>query len=255
MKEIISFDIAGKLAHFRKYYANNTALSYFIPPRTSIMGMLAGMLGLPRDSYYRALASDRIRIGVRVLCPIKKTFHRLNLLKIVGDMDFRGKQGRVQTPFEMVSAHNIREGEVQYRIYISYHPEGEAIWQQLKTHLLEQKRVYASTLGLSNLAARIQRVRVFESAQIEAIQAERSAVHVHSAIPSEMVVGLDGEMGKIWMEEELFPLDFCDDYNRELSKMQRLLFSLNEAPLPLVITGNYYTIRHEEEIEQICFIE
>lgn len=255
MKEIISFDIAGKLAHFRKYYANNTALSYFIPPRTSIMGMLAGMLGLPRDSYYQAMASDRIRIGVRVLCPIKKTFHRLNLLKIVGDMDFRGKQGRVQTPFEMVSAHNIREGEVQYRIYVAYHPEGEPIWQEIKAHLLEQKRIYATTLGLSNLSARIQNVRVIQSTQIETLQAEKSAVLVHSAIPSEMVDGLNGTMEKIWMEEELFPLDFCEDYNRELSKMQRFLFSLSEAALPLIISGTYYKLQHKDEMEQICFIE
>lgn len=255
MKEIISFDIAGKLAHFRKYYANNTALSYFIPPRTSIMGMLAGMLGLPRDSYYRALASDRIRIGVRVLCPIKKTFHRLNLLKIVGDMDFRGKQGRVQTPFEMVSAHNIREGEVQYRIYLAYHPEGEAQWQAIKTHLLEQKRVYASALGLSNLAATVQNVRILEASQIEQISVTRTSVQMHSAIPPEMVDNLDGQPDKIWMEEELFPLDFSDDYNRELSKMQRLLFSLSEAPLPLIISGDYYTISTEKERENICFIE
>jgi len=34
--EILSFDIVGKFAHFKKYYANNTALSFSIPPRTTI---------------------------------------------------------------------------------------------------------------------------------------------------------------------------------------------------------------------------
>lgn len=255
MKEILSFDIAGKLAHFRKYYANNTALSYYIPPRTTVMGMLAGILGLPRDSYYQALASDRIRIGIRVLSPIKKTFHRLNLLKIVGDMDFRGKQGRVQTPFEMVSGHNLREDQVQYRIYVSYYPEGEELFTALKDSLLHQRRVYATTLGLANLSASISAIREIEPARISAITLDKAPTLMHSAIPSVMVDDLDGQPDKIWMEEELFPLDFMADHNRELSKMQRLLYSLTEAPLPLIISGTYYTLTTDRETENICFIE
>lgn len=255
MKEIISFDIAGKLAHFRKYYANNTALSYYIPPRTALMGMIAGTMGLPRDSYYQALSSNKIRIGVRVLCPIKKTFHRLNLLKIIGDTDFRGRQGRVQTPFEMVSAHNIRDGEVQYRVFVSYHDEGKIIFEQFKEQLMLQKSVYACTLGLSNLTASIKNIRLFGPHQIELVQANHTAVSIHSAIPSDMVENLDGKPEKIWMEEELFPIDFCDDYNRELSKMKRLLYSLSEEPLPLIISGSYYQLSTDSIIENISFIE
>jgi CRISPR-associated protein Cas5h len=56
--EIISFDVGGKMAHFRKYYANNTALSYTVPPRTTLMGLLAAILGRGRDTYYKEMASD-----------------------------------------------------------------------------------------------------------------------------------------------------------------------------------------------------
>jgi CRISPR-associated protein Cas5h len=255
MKEVISFDIAGKLAHFRKYYANNTALSYYIPPRTTVMGMLAGILGLPRDSYYQALASDRIRIGIRVISPIKKTFHRLNLLRVVGDMDFRGKQGRVQTPFEMVSGYDLLEDQVQYRIFVSYYPEGEKLFTALKDCLIHQRRYYATTLGLANLNASISNVREIEDAAISEMYVVQAPVLMHAAMPSIMVDNLDGEPDKIWMEEELFPLDFMADHNRELSKMQRLLYSLNEAPLPLIISGTYYTLKTEGETENICFIE
>jgi CRISPR-associated protein Cas5h len=89
--EVLSIDIGGKFAHFRKYYGNNTALSHTIPPRTTIMGMLAAIMGRERDSYYEDFASDKIRIGVQILTPLKKTFHRLNLLKIgSSEDDFRG---------------------------------------------------------------------------------------------------------------------------------------------------------------------
>ena len=70
------------MAHFRKYYANNTAFSFSIPPRTAIMGIVAAAMGWPKDSYYEDLASENIQLGIRVLKPLKKSFHRLNFLSI-----------------------------------------------------------------------------------------------------------------------------------------------------------------------------
>ncbi len=253
--EVLSFDLEGKLAHFRKYYANNTALSYFIPPRTTMMGVLAGILGLSRDSYYELLASDRLRIGVRALCNLKKSFHRLNLLKVEGDADFRGKKGRVQTPFEVVSAQNIREDMVKYRVYLSAYPDGEEVFQQLKKALMQNERVFATTLGLANLNASISNVQLYGGDEVSVQQVENGPVEVHSAIPSPMVNKLNGRPDKIWLEEELFPLDFVGNYDRELKKMQRLLFSLSELPLPLVISGTYIQLSKAGNVENICFIE
>ena len=65
--EVLCFKISGKLAHFRKYYANNTAFSFTIPPRTTLMGIVAAAMGLERDSYYELLSSENIHFGVRVL--------------------------------------------------------------------------------------------------------------------------------------------------------------------------------------------
>ena len=97
--EILQLDVGGKLAHFRKYYANNTAMSFSIPPRTTVIGMIASILGRKRDSYYEELASERIRISVRVMSPIKKTFHRLNFLSIKSKSDFDGSGGAYSNPF------------------------------------------------------------------------------------------------------------------------------------------------------------
>jgi CRISPR-associated protein Cas5h len=80
--EILTFTIKGKLAHFRKYYANNTAFSFTIPPRTTLMGIVAAAMGLPKDSYYEDFSSEKIKFGIRVLSPLKKSFHRLNFLSI-----------------------------------------------------------------------------------------------------------------------------------------------------------------------------
>jgi len=64
---ILKFKLSGKFAHFRKFYTNSSSLSYIIPPRTVIIGMLASILEYERDSYYTILAPEKIRISVSVM--------------------------------------------------------------------------------------------------------------------------------------------------------------------------------------------
>src|SRR5690554_5064204 len=117
--EILSFDIEGKFAHFRKFHGNNTAMSYSIPPRTTIIGMLAAIMGEKKDSYYQDYQDNNLKIGIRVLGELKKSFQRLNLLMIKGSNDFRGGKGRVQTPFEVITGSDLKKDMVKYRIYLS----------------------------------------------------------------------------------------------------------------------------------------
>lgn len=251
--EILSIDISGKFAHFRKYYANNTAMSYALPPRTTVMGMLAAILGLPRDSYYTALASDRIRIGIRIVSPIKKSFHRLNLLKVVSESDFRGKKGRIQTPTEIVSGVDIRKGMVTYRIFISHFSEGKKIFDSLKQQLKSRKQEYNITLGGANQLGSIKNFRVFNADEKEV---KKEELNMHSAVLSESVSALNNTSElRILLEEELLPADFVADFDRELAKLQRVLFTTDGNSLPITFTGKYCTITENDSIENITFLD
>lgn len=42
----LRFVLAGKRAHFRRYYTNSSALSYPVPPPASLLGLLGAALGL-----------------------------------------------------------------------------------------------------------------------------------------------------------------------------------------------------------------
>ncbi len=256
--EILTFDLSGKFAHFRKYYANNTALSYTLPPRTALMGIVAAMLGLPRDSYYRALCSENLRFGVRILAPVKKSFHRLNHLKIVSASDFQGRLGHTQTPFEVVTGLDLRTDLVQYRVYIlPNNGEGAEIFKKIKTLLLESKNVFSLTLGVANFTAQASNVQVFpENAWIEKEAPASGFLPIHSAISSEQVLGIDPSKGKLLVEEELIPADFVDDYNRELSRMCRILFSTDGNPMPLHLKGRYLELHAPDgSIENITFLD
>jgi len=257
--EIIAFDISGKMAHFRKYYANNTAMSFSIPPRTTLMGVLAALLGFPKGSYHEKLASDKIRIAVSVVNPIKKSFHRLNLLRIVSTSDFNGKEGRIQTPFEVVTGLDLRNDNIKYRIYISCFEAGQATFNLLKDAFLNNAFFYNLTLGIASFSCSINNIQIFDASQIVEKNATNEIIFLNSAAISDSVARIffDDEKNdnSNFIEEELMPADFISDYNRELSKMNRVLFSLNNIPLKILFNGNYYELIEEELSSHIQFLE
>ncbi|ETR68462.1 MAG: CRISPR-associated protein Cas5, Hmari subtype [Candidatus Magnetoglobus multicellularis str. Araruama] len=80
--KLLSFRIRGRFAHFRKFYTNSSSLSYYIPPRTAIIGMLGAILQYERDCYYDIFNEDDFRISVAVTSNvnIKKQMQCMNYL-------------------------------------------------------------------------------------------------------------------------------------------------------------------------------
>lgn len=258
--EILSFKISGKMAHFRKYFANNTAFSFSIPPRTSLMGMVASAMGLPRDSYYEDFASENIHFGVRVLTPLKKSFHRVNFLSIksTGDIskkissDFKGENGRIQTPFEIVSSWDITKEDVCYQVFIGHTEKGKDIYEKIKKHLFHNESIYTTTLGTANFTARISDLQLFEENNILKIDA-KDYIFMNSAVPIASVEDLkfkkDDYDSYNFVEEDMLPGDFKANGNREVRKMNRLLFSITPNPLRLKLKDFYYNLKKVESEE------
>jgi len=264
--EILCFKIKGKLAHFRKYYANNTALSFTIPPRTTLMGIVAGIMGWPRDSYYEKLSSEHVQFGIRVLSPLKKSFHRLNFLNIksLGDLtkkwssDFRGEGGHIQTPFELVSAMNITKDDVIYQTFIMSKHSGIDTFQRIKYHFMKKSPVFNTTFGTANFSASVFDIEIIEKNRIKLVDSSKFVL-IHSAIPSHLVKELKFDKEEYnnynFVEEDMMPGDFVANKNREVRKMNRLLFSVTKNPLRVILNSNYYTINLENETINIQFMD
>lgn len=264
--EILSFVIKGKLAHFRKYYANNTAFSFTIPPRTAIMGIIAAALGKQKDSYYEEFASENLKLGVRVLSPLKKGFHRMNLLSIksTGDMakkwssDFRGEGGRIQTPFEVVSGWNIGKDDVVFQVFITKTESGNKIFDSVKNHFLNKEPVYNLSFGTANFNASISEIEVLTSDSIAVLES-REFVLIHSAIPTSLVKDLKFNKDEFdsynFVEEDMMPGDYVGNGNREVRKMNKLLFSTTPNPLRVKVSSFYYQIKLAKETINIQFMD
>jgi len=264
--EILAFAIKGKLAHFRKYYANNTAFSFTIPPRTTLMGIVAAAMGWQKDNYYEALASENIRFGIRVVAPLKKSFQRLNFLslKSLGDIsksfdsDFRGRGGRIQTPFEIVSGLNLVKDEVAYQVFISFTPQGKETFEQIKTQLVSSKPVYNLSLGAASFQASIGNIYFIPESDIVKQQTSEFVL-LHSAIPSKLVEAVEFEKEE-WdrynsIEEDLMPSEFIAINNREVKSMSRLLFSTTHSPLRVKLKSPFFQVKIDDELVNIQFME
>lgn len=259
--EILSFDLVGKFAHFRKYYSNSTALSFTIPPRTTLIGLLAGILGREKDSYYEEFTSDKIRLTLAVKSPMKKSFHRLNFLKIISKTteNFRGVNGRIQTPFEIVQPVDIREQSIRFRIYVTCSEKGISTYNEVKNRLLGEEKIFNTSMGIAPFSAAIKNIRVYRSENIKEIFVENEFINIDSVVLSESVQELKFEKSENYkynfVEEDLLPADFKANYDRELIKMNRVLFTTGDIALFVKFRGTIYNIKNEKYDFNIQFLD
>lgn len=149
--KVMIFDLKGPFAHFRKIYTNSSSLSYSLPPRTTLAGIIAAILGWERDSYYEVMSSKKVGIAVQKITQTRKIIQTLNYIKISDDKKNKTnkinisllspREGHTQIPFEIICG----EPEIRYRVYLK--SENADIYEGLKKALQEEKSVFPIYLG------------------------------------------------------------------------------------------------------------
>lgn len=70
-RRCISFTVAGPWAHFRRIDTTTDKQTYRVIPRTTATGLIAAILGLPRDSYYETFGRTSSAIAIEPLEPVR----------------------------------------------------------------------------------------------------------------------------------------------------------------------------------------
>ncbi|MCB0737850.1 MAG: hypothetical protein KDC92_10085, partial [Bacteroidetes bacterium] len=207
--------------------------------------------------YYQDYQYEHIKIGVRVLSNLKKSFHRLNLLKLISKDGFRGSGGRVQTPFEVITGNDLKSDSVKYRIYIAKGDDAQ-LYESLKSTLFSNERHYNISLGIAGFSAFISNVQTTNALERKVIN---EWVTMHSACNSEQVGEIDFDENALFnfnhIEEELLPADFIGgEKGREIRGMNRVLFATIDQPFKAVINGTYCQLQNGDTNEEnIQFLE
>lgn len=145
-KKLLAFDIWGDYGYFRRGYTSTSTITFPFPSRTTISGLISGILGLEKDSYHEIFNEDNSKIGLRILNPIKKININLNYINtkegfLLSDIN---SNPRVQVQAEFLK-------DVKYRIYVSLN--NNSLMEELYCNLSEHKSVFTPCLGISECIA------------------------------------------------------------------------------------------------------
>ena len=152
MDKLLVFDIWGDYAHFKKIYATTSAVSYTIPPKTSMYGYIGAILGLKKqhNDYLNSFKEGDCRIALQIVSPLVMQRINTNLRSVLGRMKANGN--RKPTMVEYVY-------KPHYRIFFQH--KDDDLYESLKSHLKEHKAVYTPTLGLANLISNFEFIGEF----------------------------------------------------------------------------------------------
>ncbi len=181
--KVLTFTLWGDWAHYRRVYTTTSSLTYPFPTRTALSGLIAGILGLERDTYHEIFSKETSAFALNILNPVKTLQINFNLIRtklgfILRDIKEEGK--RSQIPIEFIK-------EPKWKIYIWL--EDKSHYQVLKRHLREHTSIYTPCLGLSELIANYHYegektvshpyiVKKGETAQIDAIVKKTSETSI-----------------------------------------------------------------------------
>lgn len=161
MNECIVYELSGDFAHFRRPHTTSPAQTFGIPPRTTVAGVTAAILGLERDSYYDTFGRDTSHIAISLESPIRRLSLAVNLVNTEGS-DAKTKGAKPGKHFRDNRQQNVFEHlcDPRYRFYISL--TDTTLLNKL-TELLENgKSVYTPSLGLSEHIAKTEFIGRYE---------------------------------------------------------------------------------------------
>ncbi len=225
--KILSFDVVGDYAHFRKYYSTSSPVTFSVIPPTAVMGILGAILGLPREDerYVKILSDAGIGIGIRLLSPVKKTRMGINLINTKSNIwvpKQRREGARTQIKFEFLK-------KAAYRLYITM--ENQDLFGHLLSAVKEHKCYYTVSLGLSELLADFHFIGVDNFTQEETVD----PVKIVTAVPLNHIrkEGIALIPGRRYIKERM---PFFMNDNREVQEYGELLAETQGESMSLKLT-------------------
>ena len=226
---IIVIDLKGAMAHFREFYTNSSSLTYSFPPRTVVTGILAGIMGLPRDSYYDKFNSQSCRLGMSILSPFRKIMNTLNYSYMKSATHFVINQGQhLQVQFETVvpAESSSLWGDLIYRIYF-WHSD-KSIMDEIKTRTQQRRYKYPPFMGISEYTAELEFVKEITGGRIQEIRSddyEDFATVLNTDLIAEYGLEFKNGSQPLQYMKEIMPLEFNSD--RSNKSTGRFIFEKN----------------------------
>lgn len=157
----LSFTVSGPWAHFRRIEGNIVKQTYRIIPRTTVAGLVAGMLGIGRDEYYDLFRPGASAIAVEPVAELRTINVPENTLSTADEhinrVPSRSRTLRIglPDPTKLRQQHNYEVlVEPAYRIDLWI--EHADWYEELRNRLENGESYYVPSLGLSEHLAQVE---------------------------------------------------------------------------------------------------
>ncbi len=238
---LLIFDLIGTIGHFRKFYTNSSSLSYAFPTRTTVTGILAGILGLEKDSYYETFSLESCSIAISIRSPIRKLIQSVNYIQTEKTTEnFIGFKGGTQIPIEWIVP--IPESDLlRYRVYVTHSEKLEEI-----SRAVEQP-YYPPYLGLTECPGYIDLVGWLEPDDWQLISQGKPQDFV-TLIPTDKINGALELSEDTQVLKEKIPLDFFA--NRRIKAVKDIIYECHGKSIKLSVNGECFNASYFDNLTQ-----
>jgi CRISPR-associated protein Cas5h len=233
--KILAFDIWGDYAHYKKIYATTSAVSYCLPPKTSLYGYVGAILGLEKHNYLSFFQDKECLIGIQLMKPIVMQRININLRAVLGRM--KTTDNRKPTMIEFAY-------EPKYRIYF-YHKQDD-IQARLKDCLENKTATYTPSMGLASLISNFEFIGEFQATMVNDVS---TSVSIDSVISKQYFERFDTEAFRIRkteiIEQSMFSIEM--DLERNVTERDDILLERKAKPIQAFV-NQYYQLSNGTNI-------
>lgn len=142
--KLLVFDIFADYGHFKKQYTTTSPLTYPLPTKPSIYGIISAIIGIDKNTYLNDFQNEQCKIGLKLNVSLKKTHIAENLIDTKTAVKMSKIKNRTQIKIEFIK-------DMSYRIFVNH--SDTIIYNKLKEFLSNHQSFYTISFGLSeNLA-------------------------------------------------------------------------------------------------------
>ena len=179
--KIVAFDLWGDYGHFKIPYTTTSPLTFPIPSKTALYGIIGAFLGYNKNDYLKNFQNKSWKFAVALNNPIKKTHIAENLIdsgevKMFARMP-KGKACRTQIKIEFLK-------DPSFRIYAASNQTEELV--RLENLLENHESTYSISLGISECIANFEYIGSFEASNRQ----PTNIIEVSSILPLSAISGL-----------------------------------------------------------------
>lgn len=233
LSKILCFELFGDYAQFRKFFTNMSPLSFSIPPRTVLTGIIGAILGITKDENPESFNLQNSFIALRLMNPVKKTKIAHNYLKTNQSL----KQVYNFSEHKPTNIEFLKN--VRYRIYFAC--EDASVYAKLKSLMEGHQSIYSICLGISGCLANYEYIGEFLLTELP----KNQKLLLNSVIPMSCVQDLILDT-PLKLQKLVLPTTMKN--NREVTKYEEVLIEMTGEPISLILNDASYMVEGLQDI-------